>query len=228
MLFLLTMSFNTFSGPAAFGSRRPLSTAANPRPAAIVGLSQDPWAPYQLCPGASDTDKAAYALLRAEIMENDALSSVKELAEQKWWNQQNALTYDADRNSRLLSLLSAAISHHKATQHAAALAVAADLARVAATQAIRAREAAAQNAKDEARAVARGLSCQKKLDALCLAHNLTSPEGMAVLAFLENLPRYEKTYYEKNTLLATQVFNRFALVNNIRPEDAVSVFKEFV
>jgi hypothetical protein len=119
--FLTTMSFTTPSGPVAFGGRRPLSTAANPRPSAIVGLSQDPWAPYQLCPGASDTDKAAYALLRAEITEKDALSSVKELAEQKWWNQQNALTYDADRNSRLLSLLRAAIPHHKATQDAAVI-----------------------------------------------------------------------------------------------------------
>jgi hypothetical protein len=109
------------SFPAPFGARRALNTAANPRLSAIVGLSQDPWAPFQLCPGASEADKAAYASLRAAITAEDALPSVKTLADQKWSFQQSALTYDADRNTRLLSLLRDSLPYHKKTQDAAAI-----------------------------------------------------------------------------------------------------------
>jgi hypothetical protein len=93
-------------------NKRPLHTAAAPRHTAL-GVSTDPWAPYQLCPEASEADKAAYAALRAEVTEKTALSSVKELASQRWWAQQQALTYNADRDSRMLSLLRSALPHHK-------------------------------------------------------------------------------------------------------------------
>jgi endoglucanase Acf2 len=83
------------------------------RPASDGIVSTDPWAPYQLCPEASEADKAAYAALRAEVTEKTALSSVKELASQRWWAQQQALTYNADRDSRMLSLLRSALPHHK-------------------------------------------------------------------------------------------------------------------
>lgn len=92
--------------------KRPLHTASFPRPSAL-GVSTDPWAGYQLCPDASEADKAAYAALRTEITDKAALSSVKELGSQSWWAQQTALTYNADRDSRMLFLLRAALPHHK-------------------------------------------------------------------------------------------------------------------
>lgn len=101
--------------------KRALHTAAAPR-AAALGVAQDPWAAYQLCPGASEADKAAYSALRAEITEKAAFPALAELANQKWWAQQTALTYDADRNSRLLSLLRNAVPHHKKTMDAAVVA----------------------------------------------------------------------------------------------------------
>jgi hypothetical protein len=93
-------------------NKRPLHTAAAPRHTAL-GVSTDPWAPYQLCPDASEADKATYAALRAEITEKTALSSVNELASQRWWAQQHAIISSAERNSRMLSLLRSSLPHHK-------------------------------------------------------------------------------------------------------------------
>jgi hypothetical protein len=93
--------------------KRPLHVAGAPRLSAVAGLSQDPWAGFELCSGASEADKAAYAKIRTEITESGAVGVLRELAPEAWWRQQGALISTAERDGRMLSLLRNAIPYHK-------------------------------------------------------------------------------------------------------------------
>jgi hypothetical protein len=73
----------------------------------------DPWGGYVLSPNASATDIEAYTALRTEITEKNALSSVKELATQRWWLSHSAQTFDAHKDSNMIALLRQALQHHK-------------------------------------------------------------------------------------------------------------------
>jgi hypothetical protein len=62
----------------------------------------------------------------------------------------------------------------------------------------------------------------RKISALAEKERLTSQEAEAVLAYVN-----PKGGYQKNTLTALQVINRYASACGIRPEDAIVVLREY-
>jgi hypothetical protein len=65
--------------------------------------------------------------------------------------------------------------------------------------------------------------CEQNISTLATNEHLTQREAEAVLAYIA--PTCE--YYEKHTLTALQVINRYAAEKGIRPEDAIVVFREY-
>jgi hypothetical protein len=105
---------------------------------------------------------------------------------------------------------------HQESERAATLARAAE---AAATSAAERQQYAADSALILAHE--KHIARTAKVSALATRQRLTQQEAEAVLAHLDT-----STGYQKDTLLALQVINRFAAANGIRPEDAMVVLRE--